>query len=84
MTPVVFCRARSWHGILKLKKTMLTIPKDKPFLSLKEAATCIARSVKTVRRLIDEGQISAHRLRSRWVIKPENLETFVQSLPTNF
>ena len=60
------------------------IPQNKPFLNLHEVGAAIGRSSRTVNRLINDKQIKAHQLRNRWVVTPENLERFLQKLPSNF
>lgn len=60
------------------------IPTEKPFLSLHEVGAAIGRSNRTVLRLIHDNAIKAHRLRNRWIIKPESLERFLTKLPSNY
>ncbi|OYW76948.1 MAG: hypothetical protein B7Z37_06415 [Verrucomicrobia bacterium 12-59-8] len=57
---------------------------QKSFLTLHEVGAVIDRSSRTVLRLIHDHQIKAHQLRGRWVVKPENLESFLKKLPSNF
>ncbi|MDB6005329.1 MAG: hypothetical protein JWR15_2316 [Prosthecobacter sp.] len=57
---------------------------DKPLLNLRDVGAVIERSSRTVLRLIHDHQIKAHQLRGRWVVKPENLESFLKKLPSNF
>lgn len=51
-----------------------------PLLRLKEAASLLNCSVKTVRRLIDSCQIVAHRRGRSLVIKTEVLKRFINDL----
>jgi hypothetical protein len=57
---------------------------DKPLLNLRDVGAVIDRSSRTVLRLIHDHLLKAHQLRGRWVVKPENLESFLKKLPSNF
>ena len=54
-----------------------------PFLSLKEVASYLKCSVKTVRRLIDDRKLVAGRLRprGRLFVMDGNLKRFINQLP---
>lgn len=52
-------------------------------LNLQQVARRLGQCVKTVRRLIDDGELCARRLRNRWVMTPDDLQDFVDNLKTN-
>jgi excisionase family DNA binding protein len=53
------------------------------FLSLSQVGKQIGRSEKTVRRMVDAGEILARRFRGHWIVTTEDLMNWVSSLPTN-
>jgi excisionase family DNA binding protein len=53
------------------------------FLSLQDVAKQIGRSEKTVRRMVDAGEILARRFRGHWIVTKEDLMNWVSNLPTN-
>lgn len=59
-------------------------PQEEPMLlNLQQVARRLWQCVKTVRRLIDDGELCARRLRNRWVMTPDDLQDFVDNLKTN-
>lgn len=60
----------------------MKLPQDvEPLLyTLPEAASLLRYSEKTIRRMIDAGQLIARRVRNRWMIAPSDLAAFVQTL----
>jgi hypothetical protein len=61
----------------------MSIP-QKSLLNLHEVGAVIGRSSRTALRLVTYHLLKAHKLRGRWVVKPENLELFLKNLPSNF
>ena len=61
----------------------MSIP-QKSFLTLHDVGAVIGRSSRTALRLIHDNLLKGHKLRGRWVVKPENLEHFLKKLPSNF
>ena len=59
------------------------VPSESLFLSLGQVAKQIGRSEKTVRRMVDAGEILARRFRGHWIVTKEDLMTWVSNLPTN-
>jgi excisionase family DNA binding protein len=53
------------------------------FLSLGQVAKQIGRSEKTVRRMVDAGEILARRFRGHWIVTTDDLMNWVSNLPTN-
>ncbi|MEV7768304.1 helix-turn-helix domain-containing protein [Microbacterium sp. NPDC086615] len=49
------------------------------YLFLDEVATELRRSVAAVRWLINDGQLKAGKVGGRVVVKPEDLDAFVES-----
>ncbi|MBK8091762.1 MAG: helix-turn-helix domain-containing protein [Verrucomicrobiaceae bacterium] len=60
------------------------IPSDKAYLTLPEVAPILRRSRRTIQRMVADRQLKAHKLRNRWVVKPECLEHFLKKLPSSF
>lgn len=59
-------------------------PKQEPMLlSLRQVADRLGQCEKTIRRMIDAGELCARRLRNRWVMTPDDLRDFVENLKTN-
>jgi len=56
---------------------------DSLFLSLGQVAKQIGRSEKTVRRMVDAGEILARRFRGHWIVTTDDLMNWVSNLPTN-
>jgi excisionase family DNA binding protein len=59
------------------------VPSETSFLSLAEVGKKIGRSEKTVRRMIDAGEIVARRFRGHWIVLNEDLMNWISTLPTN-
>jgi excisionase family DNA binding protein len=59
------------------------VPVESSVLSLADVAEQIGRSQKTVRRMIDAGEILARRFRGRWIVSREDLMSWFSNLPTN-
>ena len=58
---------------------MDTLPDGDRLLLLPEVAEILRVSVKTVRRLIDEGKIKIHKIRGRILIRSSELMKYVKS-----
>ncbi|MCP5437189.1 MAG: helix-turn-helix domain-containing protein [Chromatiaceae bacterium] len=56
---------------------MKTPPRHEALLSIQGVAAFLNLSTKTVRRLIDRGNLPAFKLGSQWRIHPRDLEDFV-------
>jgi len=53
----------------------------RPYLNLKEAAGMARLAPSTIRLYIRKGELKAHKVGSRVIIKKEDLEAFVESQP---
>ena len=53
----------------------------RPYLNLKEAAGMARLAPSTIRLYIRKGELKAHKVGSRVIIKKEDLEEFVESQP---
>jgi excisionase family DNA binding protein len=58
----------------------LTLPNGDEFLLLPEVAAALRCSVKTVRRLIAEGKIVAHKVRGRVVVLKSAFRAYVEKI----
>jgi excisionase family DNA binding protein len=47
-------------------------------LTLEEAATMLRRSVKTLRRLIQNGVLHAFKIGGQWFVRGSEIESFIQ------
>lgn len=56
---------------------MKTSPRHEALLSIQGVAAFLNLSTKTVRRLIDRGELSAFKLGSQWRIHPRDLDDFL-------
>ena len=56
---------------------MNTLPDGDKLLLLPETAGSLRVSVKTVRRLIDEGKLKSHKIRGRVLIRSTELMKYV-------
>lgn len=52
-------------------------------LSLHDVAGLIGCHVRTIRRMIDNREIKAVRVRARWMICRDDLEEYISQRPTN-
>lgn len=59
---------------------MNALPDGDRLLLLPEIAASLRVSVKTVRRLIDEGKIKSHKIRGRVLIRGTELMNFVNQV----
>jgi excisionase family DNA binding protein len=46
-------------------------------LTIEEVARILKVSVQTVRRMIDEGELQARKIRGQWRIKREDLRNYI-------
>ncbi|MBA7617397.1 hypothetical protein ES703_24711 [subsurface metagenome] len=65
----------------EVERMLLKKEKLERKLSISEAAKILACSQSTVLRLIHERKLKAELIRGRYRINPEDLETYVLSLP---
>jgi excisionase family DNA binding protein len=65
----------------EVERMLLKKEKLERKLSISEAAKILACSQSTVLRLIHERKLKAELIRGRYRIKPEDLESYVLSLP---
>ncbi len=61
----------------------LTQNLNRLLLSLHDVAGLIGCHVRTIRRMIDNREIKAVRVRARWMICREDLEDYISNRPTN-
>jgi excisionase family DNA binding protein len=59
------------------------LPHDEPPLSIKETAPRLTFSEKTIRRMIDAGQLPAFKIRGVWRILPSDVRILLQTPPQN-
>lgn len=59
------------------------IPHDEPPVSIKEAARHLSLSEKTIRRMIDDGQLPAFKIRGVWRIRLSDVRKLIQTPPQN-
>lgn len=65
-------------------ESIITLPADRPMLySVASAATALSVAARTIRNYIDQGNIPALRVGARVLIRREDLEAFIDSLPRN-
>lgn len=64
---------------LRGEKTMMTLPDGDNFFLLPEVAGALRVSVKTVRRLIDEGKIKTHKIRGRILVRRSEFMAYVNA-----
>ena len=55
----------------------MAIKSNSPFLSIRSVADHLDVSIKTVRRWITRGELSAFKVGRQWRIDPEDLERFL-------
>jgi excisionase family DNA binding protein len=53
------------------------------FYTLKEAARLLRHDERTIRRMIDNKEIRAVRIRHRWMIPHDALMEYINTQPTN-
>jgi excisionase family DNA binding protein len=61
------------------QKTLNVLPDGDQFLLLPEVAGALRVSVKTVRRLIDEGKIKTHKIRGRILVRRTEFMAYVNA-----
>jgi len=61
------------------QETLNVLPDGDQFLLLPEVAGVLRVSVKTVRRLIDEGKIKTHKIRGRILVCRTELMAYVNA-----
>lgn len=49
-------------------------------LTVEEVSEILRISVQTVRRLIDDGQLRAYRVRGQWRVKKEDLDDYLRRI----
>ena len=61
------------------QKTLNVLPDGDQFLLLPEVAGALRVSVKTVRRLIDEGKIKTHKIRGRILVRRTEFMAYINA-----
>ena len=56
--------------------------KDDEFLTLKEVADLLRVEVRTVKRLIDDGELKAVRVASRWRVRASAVQEYLKKHET--
>jgi excisionase family DNA binding protein len=69
--------ARMKPATVREEKIASTLPDGDQFLLLPEVAGSLRVSVKTVRRLIDEGKLKTHKIRGRILVRRSELMNLV-------
>ena len=59
-------------------KTSPSCDITKSFLKIKDVAVALQLSTKQIRRLIDRGEIPAHRFGRVWRVRPDALAAFIE------
>jgi excisionase family DNA binding protein len=71
--------ARMKLATVREEKIASTLPDGDQFLLLPEVAGSLRVSVKTVRRLIDEGKIKTHKIRGRILVRRTELMAYINA-----
>jgi excisionase family DNA binding protein len=61
-----------------IKHTTTITQTYEPPITLEEAATMLRRSVKTLRRLIQNHSLNAFKIGGCWFVRPSEIEAFIQ------
>jgi excisionase family DNA binding protein len=64
---------------IRAETTVSTLPDGDRFFLLPEVAGALRVSVKTVRRLIDEGKIKTHKIRGRILVRRIELMAYINA-----